>query len=122
MSDRRAAATGSSMNDEAAIFLPANNRAVARAALEGVYQDVPTAAELRSRSVYLTSGMMPKSILAIRMSDIDNALYDANIERYFTLRHPGYLDQPLWNFRLSAGSTFMASGTTRSAITTMIAC
>ena len=120
MSDRRAAATGSSMNDEPAIFLPANNRALARAALEGVYQDVPTAAELRSRSVYLTSGMMPKSILAIRMSNIDNALYD----QYRTIFHPasGYLDQPLWNFRLSAGSTFMASGTTRSAITTMIAC
>jgi hypothetical protein len=66
---------------------------------EGVYEQVPEAAQLRSRSTYLTSGMISKSAATIRISDIDHLLDEANIATYLAVRHRGgYVDQPLWNF------------------------
>jgi hypothetical protein len=71
---------------------------------EGVYEDVPAAAQLRSRSTYLTSGMISKSAATISISDIDHLLDEDNIARYLAVRHRGgYVDQPLWNFLVDIG-------------------
>jgi hypothetical protein len=71
---------------------------------DGVYEDVPEAAELRCRSTYLTSGMMAKSAPAIPISDIDRLFDGANTEKYRAVRRRGgYVDQPLWNFLVDLG-------------------
>src|SRR5262249_8870465 len=46
---------------------------------EGVYEDVPEAAELRARSNFLTSGMIAKSTATIRICDIDRLLHGSRI-------------------------------------------
>jgi hypothetical protein len=71
---------------------------------QGVYEDVPEAAQLRSRSTYLTSGMISKSAATTRISDIDRLLDEANIASFLSVRHRGgYVDQPLWNFLVDVG-------------------
>jgi hypothetical protein len=70
----------------------------------GVYEEVPEAADLRSRSTYLTSGMISKSAATINISDIDCLLDEDHIARYLAVRHRGgYVDQPLWNFLVDVG-------------------
>jgi hypothetical protein len=71
---------------------------------EGVYADVPEAAQLRRRSTYLTSGMISKSAATIGISEIDRLFDEVNIARYLAVRHRGgYVDQPLWNFLVDIG-------------------
>jgi len=71
---------------------------------DGVYEDVPEAAELRGRSTYLTSGMMAKSAGTIHISDIGRLFDEANTARYQAVRRrSGYVDQPLWNFLVDVG-------------------
>lgn len=71
---------------------------------EGVYADVPEAAELRRRSTYLTSGMISKSAATVSISQIDHVLDEINIAKYRAVRHRGgYVDQPLWNFLVDLG-------------------
>src|SRR6516165_4315980 len=66
---------------------------------DGVYEDVPEAAELRSRSTFLTSGMIAKSGAVVRIEELERFFDDGTIERYHKVRRrDGYVDQPLWNF------------------------
>ncbi len=71
---------------------------------DGVYEEIPEAAELSSRSTLLTSGMISKSADTIQISDIDRVLDDGKIAKYLTVRRRGgYVDQPLWNFLVDVG-------------------
>ena len=66
---------------------------------DGVYEDVPEAAELRSRSTFLTSGMIAKSGAVVRIEELERFFDGGTIERYHKVRRrDGYVDQPLWNF------------------------
>jgi hypothetical protein len=92
---------------------------------DGVYEDVPEAAELRGRSTYLTSGMIAKSAAAVRISDIDRLFDKANTARYRAARRrSGYVDQPLWNFLVDVGflpaSDLLADGRA-SRVTSVVA-
>jgi hypothetical protein len=71
---------------------------------DGVYEDVPEAAELRSRSTYLTSGMIAKSAVQMCIADIDRLFDQATATQYLAVRRrSGYVDQPLWNFLVDTG-------------------
>lgn len=84
--------------------LPAPGIGYINTSPEGVYADVPEAAQLRSRSTYLTSGMISKSAATVSISEIDHVLDEANIAKYLAVRHRGgYVDQPLWNFLVDLG-------------------
>jgi hypothetical protein len=75
--------------------LPAPGIGYINTSPDGVYEDVPEAAELRSRSTYLTSGMI---------ADIDRLFDQATITQYLAVRRrSGYVDQPLWNFLVDIG-------------------
>jgi hypothetical protein len=66
---------------------------------DGVYEDVSEAAELRSRSTFLTSGMIAKSDAAIRIEELARFFDERAISKYHKVRRRGgYVDQPLWNF------------------------
>jgi hypothetical protein len=71
---------------------------------DGVYEDVPAAAALRSRSTYLTSGMIAKSATAVDIAELERFFDDATIEQFHKVRRRGgYVDQPLWNFLVDSG-------------------
>jgi hypothetical protein len=71
---------------------------------DGVYEDVPEAAELRGRSTYLTTGMISKSAATVRIADLKRLFDETNVARYHVVRRRGgYVDQPLWNFLVDLG-------------------
>jgi hypothetical protein len=71
---------------------------------DGVYEDVAAAIELRSRSTFLTSGMIAKSSAAVCINDVERFFEDCVIERFHEVRRrDGYVDQPLWNFLADSG-------------------
>jgi len=71
---------------------------------DGVYEDVPEAAELRSRSTFLTSGMIAKSARTIDLAELEQFFDDSTIRRFHQVRRRGgYVDQPLWNFLVDCG-------------------
>ena len=92
---------------------------------QGVYADVPEAAELRAHSTYLTSGMISKCPATVNISEIDRLLDEVNIARYLAVRHRGgYVDQPLWNFLVDLGflpATDLLAGRRVSRITSITA-
>jgi hypothetical protein len=71
---------------------------------DGVYEDVPAAAELRNRSTFMTSGMIAKSGPAVAIAELERFFDDATIDRFHEVRRrDGYVDQPLWNFLVDSG-------------------
>ena len=70
----------------------------------GVYEDVTGAAELRSRSTFLTSGMIAKSGAPVCIADLERFFENGAIDRFHEVRRrDGYVDQPLWNFLVDCG-------------------
>jgi hypothetical protein len=71
---------------------------------DGVYEDVPPAAELRRRSTFLTSGMIAKSEGALSIAKLEVFFKEPVIEKFHEVRRrDGYVDQPLWNFLVDSG-------------------
>jgi hypothetical protein len=71
---------------------------------DGVYEDVPGAVELRSRSTFLTSGMIAKSGAAMCIAEFGQFFENSVINRFHEVRRrDGYVDQPLWNFLVDSG-------------------
>lgn len=65
---------------------------------DGVYENVPTAAALRDRSIFMTSGMIAKSLAAFDFAEFERFFDDPMIEQFHSVRRRGgYVDQPLWN-------------------------
>jgi hypothetical protein len=83
---------------------------------DGVYEDVPGAVELRSRSTFLTSGMIAKSAAAVCIAEFEQFFENSVINRFHEVRRrDGYVDQPLWNFLVDSGFFFRRRSACRCA-------